>query len=78
LIVTGRRDSTVGYSDATELLERYLHATLAVIESAGHALMVRPHGPDLAGRGGCVALLGDRVVADKAYANKDICASLTR
>jgi pimeloyl-ACP methyl ester carboxylesterase len=39
LIVAGRRDSTVGYSDATELLERYPHATLAVIDSAGHALM---------------------------------------
>ncbi len=39
LIVAGRRDSTVGYSDATELLERYPHATLAVIEGAGHALM---------------------------------------
>jgi pimeloyl-ACP methyl ester carboxylesterase len=39
LIVAGRRDSTAGYSDATELLDRYPHATLAVIESAGHALM---------------------------------------
>jgi pimeloyl-ACP methyl ester carboxylesterase len=39
LIVAGRRDSTVGYSDATELLECYPHATLAVIEGAGHALM---------------------------------------
>jgi pimeloyl-ACP methyl ester carboxylesterase len=39
LIVAGRRDSTVGYFDATDLLERYPHATLAVIESAGHALM---------------------------------------
>ncbi len=39
LIVAGRCDSIVGYTDATELLERYPHATLAVIESAGHALM---------------------------------------
>ena len=39
LIVAARRDSAVGYSDATELLERYPHATLAVIEGAGHALM---------------------------------------
>jgi pimeloyl-ACP methyl ester carboxylesterase len=39
LIVAGRRDSTVGYSDAIELLERYPHASLAVIDSAGHALM---------------------------------------
>lgn len=39
LILAARRDSTVGYSDATELLDRYPHATLAVIEGAGHALM---------------------------------------
>jgi len=39
LIVAGRGDSTVGYSDATELIERYPRATLAVIDSAGHALI---------------------------------------
>jgi pimeloyl-ACP methyl ester carboxylesterase len=39
LIVAGRRDSVVGYADATDLLERYPHATLAVIDNAGHALM---------------------------------------
>jgi pimeloyl-ACP methyl ester carboxylesterase len=39
LIAAGRRDSTVGYLDAMELLERYPRATLAVIEGAGHALM---------------------------------------
>jgi pimeloyl-ACP methyl ester carboxylesterase len=39
LIAVGRRDSVVGYTDATTLLERYPHATLAVIEGAGHALM---------------------------------------
>ena len=39
LIAAGRRDSTVGYLGATELLERYPHATLAVIDGAGHALM---------------------------------------
>jgi pimeloyl-ACP methyl ester carboxylesterase len=39
LIAAGRRDSVVGYTDATELLECYPHATLAVIEDAGHALM---------------------------------------
>jgi pimeloyl-ACP methyl ester carboxylesterase len=39
LIAAGRRDSVVGYTDATDLLERYPHATLAVIEDAGHALM---------------------------------------
>jgi pimeloyl-ACP methyl ester carboxylesterase len=39
LIAAGRRDSVAGYADATELLERYPHATLAVLEDAGHALM---------------------------------------
>lgn len=39
LIVAGRRDSAVGYADATGLLERYPHATLAVVDDAGHALM---------------------------------------
>jgi len=39
LIVAGRRDSVVGYTDAAELLERYPRATLAVVEDAGHALM---------------------------------------
>lgn len=39
LIAAGRRDSVVGYRDATELLARYPRATLAVIENAGHALM---------------------------------------
>lgn len=39
LIAAGRRDSVVGYTDATDLLDRYPHATLAVIADAGHALM---------------------------------------
>jgi pimeloyl-ACP methyl ester carboxylesterase len=39
LVVAGRHDSVVGYADAAELLERYPHATLTVIEDAGHALM---------------------------------------
>jgi pimeloyl-ACP methyl ester carboxylesterase len=52
LIAAGRRDSVVGYTDATELLERYPHATLAVIEDAGHALM--HERPDL-----LATLLGD-------------------
>jgi pimeloyl-ACP methyl ester carboxylesterase len=52
LIAAGRRDSVAGYTDATELLELYPHATLAVIEDAGHALMhERP--------GLLAALLGD-------------------
>jgi pimeloyl-ACP methyl ester carboxylesterase len=40
LIVTGRQDSTVGYSRAWELLEHYPRATFAVLDAAGHAL---PH-----------------------------------
>jgi len=39
LIVAGRRDSVVGYTDATNLLESYPQASLAVIDGAGHALM---------------------------------------
>lgn len=39
LIAAGRRDSIAGYTDAVDLLERYPHATLAVIDGAGHALM---------------------------------------
>ncbi len=39
LIVAGRRDSVVGYTDAVQLLDRYPHGTLAVIEDAGHALL---------------------------------------
>jgi pimeloyl-ACP methyl ester carboxylesterase len=40
LLVTGRQDSTVGYSRAWELLEHYPRATFAVLDAAGHAL---PH-----------------------------------
>ena len=39
LIAAGRRDSVVGYADATDLLDHYPDATLAVIADAGHALM---------------------------------------
>jgi pimeloyl-ACP methyl ester carboxylesterase len=39
LIAAGRRDSVVGYTDAMTLLERYPHATLGIVEDAGHALM---------------------------------------
>lgn len=39
LIAAGRRDSVVGYIDAADLLHRYPHATLAVLDDAGHALM---------------------------------------
>jgi pimeloyl-ACP methyl ester carboxylesterase len=39
LLAAGRRDSGAGYIDTVNLLDRYPHATLAVIEDAGHALM---------------------------------------
>ena len=39
LIASGRRDSVAGYAGATELLECYSRATLAVLDGAGHALM---------------------------------------
>ena len=45
LVVAGRLDSTVGYAAAADLVDRYPHATLAVVDDAGHAL---PHEqPDL-------------------------------
>jgi pimeloyl-ACP methyl ester carboxylesterase len=40
LVVAGRQDSVVGYATATDLLDRYPRATLAVLDGAGHAL---PH-----------------------------------
>jgi pimeloyl-ACP methyl ester carboxylesterase len=45
LVVAGRLDSTVGYAAAADLLDHYPHASLAVLDGAGHAL---PHEqPDL-------------------------------
>jgi pimeloyl-ACP methyl ester carboxylesterase len=44
-IVAGRLDSTVGYAAAADLVGDYPHASLAVVDDAGHAL---PHEqPDL-------------------------------
>jgi pimeloyl-ACP methyl ester carboxylesterase len=40
LIVAGRLDSTVGYAAAADLVDHYPHASLAVVDDAGHAL---PH-----------------------------------
>lgn len=40
VVVAGRLDSTVGYAAATDLVGRYPHASLAVVDDAGHAL---PH-----------------------------------
>jgi pimeloyl-ACP methyl ester carboxylesterase len=40
LVVAGRRDSTVGHAAAVDLLGHYPHASLAVLDDAGHAL---PH-----------------------------------
>ncbi|CAM5319916.1 2-succinyl-6-hydroxy-2,4-cyclohexadiene-1-carboxylate synthase [Streptomyces avidinii] len=39
-VVAGRLDSTVGYACAVDLLGHYPHASLAVLDDAGHAL---PH-----------------------------------
>ena len=58
LIVAGRRDSTAGYADAVDLLERYPRAALAVVDDAGHALM--HERPELLG-----ALLHD--LLDRAH-----------
>ncbi|MFD4867150.1 alpha/beta fold hydrolase [Streptomyces sp. NPDC058412] len=45
VVVAGRLDSTVGYAAAVGLLDQHPHATLAVVDDAGHAL---PHEqPDL-------------------------------
>ena len=45
VVVAGRLDSTVGYAAATDLVDHYPHASLAVVDDAGHAL---PHEqPDL-------------------------------
>jgi pimeloyl-ACP methyl ester carboxylesterase len=45
VVVAGRSDSTVGYAAAIELAEMLPHASLAVLDDAGHAL---PHEqPDL-------------------------------
>lgn len=40
LVVAGRQDSTVGYAAAVDLLDVHPHATVAVVDRAGHAL---PH-----------------------------------
>jgi pimeloyl-ACP methyl ester carboxylesterase len=40
VVVAGRLDSTVGYAAATDLADHYPHASLAVLDDAGHAL---PH-----------------------------------
>ncbi|MEH0109787.1 alpha/beta hydrolase [Tersicoccus sp. MR15.9] len=54
LLVAGRRDATVGWAATVELTEVYPHATLAVLDGAGHAL---PHEQ----RELLAALLGDWV-----------------
>jgi pimeloyl-ACP methyl ester carboxylesterase len=40
LVVAGRLDSTVGWAAAVDLLDTHPHASLAVVDDAGHAL---PH-----------------------------------
>ena len=38
--MAGRLDSTVGFAAAADLVDHYPHASLAVVDDAGHAL---PH-----------------------------------
>jgi len=67
LIVAGRGDSTVGYSDATELLERHPRATLAVIEGAGHVLITS--GPNCSPRSSATGSIGHaRTTSDRLAA----------
>jgi pimeloyl-ACP methyl ester carboxylesterase len=40
LVVAGRLDSTAGYAAAVDLVDEYPHASLALVDDAGHAL---PH-----------------------------------
>jgi pimeloyl-ACP methyl ester carboxylesterase len=40
LILVGRQDSMVGYQDAWNILEKYPHATYAVLDQAGHNLQI--------------------------------------
>jgi pimeloyl-ACP methyl ester carboxylesterase len=40
VVVAGRLDSTVGYAAAADLVHHYPHASLAIVDDAGHAL---PH-----------------------------------
>ena len=40
LIVVGRQDSMVGYSDALGVLENYSRATFAILDRAGHNLKI--------------------------------------
>lgn len=39
LVLAGRQDASVGWSDAAALLEVYPHGTLTVLDGAGHALL---------------------------------------
>lgn len=47
LLIAGRKDATAGYIHTIDLLQRYPHGTLAVIDDAGHALM--HERPDVVG-----------------------------
>ncbi|MFW9797461.1 MAG: alpha/beta fold hydrolase, partial [Candidatus Thorarchaeota archaeon] len=40
LILVGRQDHWVGYQDAWRIIEKYPHATFAVLDRAGHALQL--------------------------------------
>lgn len=40
LLLAGRQDASVGYLDQLELVERYPHASVAVLDVAGHNLQI--------------------------------------
>lgn len=40
LVIAGRQDSVVGYRDALRLVDRYARSTFAVLDVAGHSLIV--------------------------------------
>lgn len=44
LMVAGRQDARVGYRDAYDLVENYPRGTFAVLDRAGHALMIEQRG----------------------------------
>ena len=44
LILVGRQDSIVGYSDAWQILESYPRAAFAVLDRAGHNLQIEQEG----------------------------------
>ncbi len=40
LFLLGRQDSSVGYSDVWNIIEKYPRSTYAIIDKAGHSLQI--------------------------------------